>query len=818
MKKEGWFKVSSEIKNILGRDLITDSNIAILELVKNSYDAHATKVTIRFDGKSLIIADNGKGMTEDDLLNKWLLLAYSAKKDNTEDSNYRETIKRKYAGAKGIGRLSCDRLGRWLTLTTKHANNPYAIEMSIDWHDYEINPHQEFDNIPVSYELLEQPDVLSVPTGTTLRITGLHDSWSSEDILNLRKSLEKLINPFNGTDNFEIIFEVPSEEISDLSKQSEAKELRKVWETLSVQKRAKVVNIERSIINGPIRNSIGEVLNLKTTRIDSVIKDGIIRTKLYDRGVPIYEIEEQDKFNLLKDVSISLFYLNKVAKYNFSVQMGTSAVNYGSVFLFRNGFRILPYGQFGNDGWGIDQRIQQGYNRFLGSRELLGRVDVETDDPEAFKEVSSRDGGLINTPAFQQLKEFFWLTFKRLERYVVGVLWGEGFIRREYFQKNDTATSFRRKLQENDKESETIDHVLKNIGSKVDFLQIVKTLANDDTITLLSYNEDLANIVSDIDDAEIIQAQLIDDLRKVASKTDDKTLLQNITDFEAQVDELRRQKQEAERLAALEKEKAQEASKKAREEREKRHAEEAKRKKAEEELEQKTKQNLFLQSVGSLDIDRILKFHHDIRIHSSTISNTVSRILKLLHKGTLKLENLESQLERIGRANDKVMSIAQFATKANFSVSADSIEADLVEYISQYVTEVLPEFYDDCNLNCQSNGCSKITSFKPLEISLVIDNLLSNAIKAHATSFDMIFHEINNMIVITISDNGNGMETSIFNPESVFEKGFTTTNGSGLGLYNIKAFVRDQLGGSINLDLDQITKSGKFVLKISIPK
>lgn len=65
--------------------------------------------------------------------------------------------------------------------------------------------------------------------------------------------------------------------------------------------------------------------------------------------------------------------------------MGTTAVNYGSVFLFRNGFRILPYGQFGNDGWGIDQRIQQGYNRFLGSRELLGRVDVETDDPRLSK-------------------------------------------------------------------------------------------------------------------------------------------------------------------------------------------------------------------------------------------------------------------------------------------------------------------------------------------------------------------------------------------------------------------------------------------------
>lgn len=59
-EEKGWFKVSSEIKNILGRDLITDSNIAVLELVKNSYDAYAKRVTITFDNDSLIISDDGK--------------------------------------------------------------------------------------------------------------------------------------------------------------------------------------------------------------------------------------------------------------------------------------------------------------------------------------------------------------------------------------------------------------------------------------------------------------------------------------------------------------------------------------------------------------------------------------------------------------------------------------------------------------------------------------------------------------------------------------------------------------------------------------
>ena len=79
------FKVSSGLKNIIGRDLINDKFIAIFELVKNSYDANANKVNITFEinelgNNRIIIEDDGFGMSFDDIINKWLFVAYSDKK------------------------------------------------------------------------------------------------------------------------------------------------------------------------------------------------------------------------------------------------------------------------------------------------------------------------------------------------------------------------------------------------------------------------------------------------------------------------------------------------------------------------------------------------------------------------------------------------------------------------------------------------------------------------------------------------------------------------------------------------------------------
>ena len=536
MKDSLNFRVSAELKNILGRDLITSPDIAILELVKNSYDAHATKVEITFDDDYLCIADNGKGMSKSALIDKWLFVAYSAKSDGTEDQSYRSKFKRHYAGAKGIGRMSCDRLARHLKLTTRSFEDNKTEILYVDWSVFENDKLTEFDTINIPHETLQ--DIPKFPqnhhTGTLLEFQELHLQWSREDILRLKKSLEKMINPFSGTDdNFQIEIIAPKMREDDEKAES-----------------------PHEIVNGIIENSIADVLKLKTTQIESRIENDKIYTSLFDRGIKMYEIEEPNiQFSKLSSASVSLFYLNRAAKYNFTAKMGVEPIKYGNVFLFRNGFRIFPFGESDDDSWGINKRLQQGYNRFLGTRELFGRVDVETDDVNLIKEVSSRDGGLIKTEASLQLMFFFTKTHRRLERYVVGVLWGEGFLRKDYFVNQASAINARKQLEE-DKDFDSAEHLYSSIGSKVDFMQLIRSLVNDNSITVKYYNEELADIVSNPTKTEVLQAQMFEDVRKMAEKTSDGSLLEKIADFERHMDEMRRQKEEAERKAKEEEKKS----------------------------------------------------------------------------------------------------------------------------------------------------------------------------------------------------------------------------------------------------------------------
>ena len=201
------FKISSFLKDLIGKELITDEFVAVFELVKNSFDAHARTVKVIFENQydptsaRIIIKDDGIGMNKADLRNKWLFVAHSDKRNGTEDKDYRDKIKHKrtFAGAKGVGRFSCDRLGRYLNLITiKDTPNAQIDNLKIDWTYFEQDSNTEFIDIKVEHDVLTSTSYPDFHKGTILEISGLRDVWDRDRIKRLKYSLEKLINPIQG--------------------------------------------------------------------------------------------------------------------------------------------------------------------------------------------------------------------------------------------------------------------------------------------------------------------------------------------------------------------------------------------------------------------------------------------------------------------------------------------------------------------------------------------------------------------------------------------------------------------------------------------
>lgn len=780
------FKVSAEIKNILGRDLITSDNIAILELVKNSYDAHATKVEITFDDDKISIADNGKGMSKSDVINKWLFLGYSAKRDGTEDSSYRSNFKRNYAGSKGIGRMSCDRLSRYVTMTTKSVASDTVETIEIDWEKFENHQTTQFTDVSVKHS--SSRDLFLFPqkatNGTMFVFRGVHGIWDSKQILSLRKSLEKMINPFSGKDDFIIEIIAPNMKDYEAGVSKIIKDLKEY--NFDNKKDDKISKYQNLLINGIIKNSIADTLKIKTTKIDSKLENGKISTQLIDRGEVMYDISEDNKFDLLKNVSISIYYLNRSAKYSFTLLMGTQVVNYGNIFLFRNRFRIFPYGEPTDDSWGLNQRAQQGFRRHLSTRDLIGRVDVETDNVDDFKEGSSRDNGLIENNITKQLFEYFNLIVRRLERYVTGVLWGEAFLRKDYFKDEKTAIETRQKI-ESDKDSDNTNTILQNIGSKVDFLQLVKSLVNDDDITVEYYNSKLTDIVSDFASAQAINKNYFEDLKILVDKLPNKSLAKSVALFEEQLENMRRLKESAERKVEALRKIAEESENKRKEVTEKLE-------KKEKELDAQKQMNIYLSSTQKTSPE-VLDLMHAIALSSNDLNALIDNMTNGLRSKTLSDNDVLNKLDEMSFHTSRIIKISNMLTKADIVLLSKASDVDLKEYIKEY----LFNFENSIHIVYGYEYTGFIKKLIPvLELSIVLDNLVSNSKKAGATEITIDFYDNNNTIEVLFSDNGCGVDLNRFTPESIFDLGVTDRRGgSGIGLSTIRKRMDEDLNGEI---------------------
>ena len=729
------FKVSAGLKNIIGKELINNEYIAIFELVKNSYDAGATNVKISFYDNILEIEDNGKGMTKDDIINKWLFVAYSEKKEENRKESYRDKIRPHTAGAKGIGRFSCDRLGSILEIYTKTKSENHINALYVDWAKFEHKDIETLESINVKYYNYTDSTVFKNGNGTKLVIKKLADNWDREKVLRLKKSLRKMINPkmLGNDDKFDIELYMPSEIEND-----------KKFDKDSSQE----------IINGIVENDVFEKLKIKTIniKVDINEKGDEITTTIHDRGDFIYTKTIQNiKYNKLHNIQIELFYLNRSAKRTFNQIMGLSVKEYGSVFVYKNNFRVLPYGDPMRDVFDIDQRKAQGYNRYLGTRDLIGRVSILGDNPD-FIETSSRADGFVTTEAEEQLKIFLKeevLVAK--EKYVVGIIkWAE--------PDKDTGVI----LNPEDVVDSIINEIVKK-SKKENFLKF-------------EYNQNL------FDKVKKSQKQKIDEyteqLVKYAKKYNNQELSKLAKELQEQVEVQKKSYKDAIKDAINIAEKYENELERG-------------------EIKDKQIKNLENQNLNSESLD-VKSSLHTVLNKSNTIINDVNTIMKYYIDEIIN-HDLKNILLRIYSSAYFINKVSTYGINTSIDLSSTRYKGNIVTYLKNEILKI-EKYNINIHIVDKDTYIYNDVLFDIISLAIIIDNIVSNSMKAGATQIEIIPENSNGYLLLHFHDNGYGLQ-DILSDNELFSRGVSSTGSSGIGLYHIKILM-NEINGIVYVNRD----------------
>ncbi len=789
MQKPLQFKISSALKNIIGRDLITDDFIAVFELVKNSYDAHATRVDVIFkdiytDKAKIIIKDNGKGMGYQDLLDKWLFVARSSKIEGDEEDSYKDfrdkiKVKRAYAGAKGIGRFSCDRLGSGLYLETIKDERDAKIEALVtDWNKFTENSNNEFVNVSVLHETLEKSSY-AINKGTVLEISNLNNNWDREKFEDLKDSLARLINPsaIKDDDSFKIFLSVEDEAKND-EKQKEKNKKRFEKGTLEKSE----INYFK-IINGEIKNPIFETLQLKTSYIESDINSDSIITTLYEGGELVYRIQEDNPYPAFKGIHYSIFFMNQSAKSTFSRRMGVQPVEYGHIFVYKNGLRIYPYGERGDDPFKMDVRKGQGYARNLGTREVLGYISINGEN-DNLKETSSRGDGFIKTSSYFHLEKHFYETLKKLEKYTIDITdWGNFLSDDDYININE---SF---VKNEGKSGERIFNVNENLS------KLISSITRSKSVNKFEVSKNILDIL-DSKSEKSAQGTLKKLSEKIDSDSFDKDeVKKTIKNVEKKLSDLKSRKEEAEE-EALQKYIENEELKT--------------------ELDREIAEKLFDKTQIGREKKDLLALQHQIIHTASNITWSLDSLIDAINEEKTK-DELIDDIKDISSEVQRIVSASRFVTKAGFNTQAEKLTKDIVSFINDYVNNIyIPadSFIHKkrpINISVTTPNFKKKMKFRPFEITVILDNLFSNSRKAKATEVTLEWQKDKTHLLLYFRDNGNGIPIEI--SKNIFKFRYSKTDGSGIGLYHVKDILKKYKS---NIEFLNSSNGAEFLIKIPL--
>lgn len=412
------FKPRARLLIQLGDQLIKNESIALVELVKNSYDADANKVDIYMDSPddpdngTIIIEDDGFGMTAKVVEDVWLEPGSDFKSKKIKALEASPKYNRLPIGEKGIGRFGVHKLGNVIEMTTKSSEGK-EVFVKIDWTDF--NKYKYLEDVPIKIIEREHPlHFKNGRTGTSITISKLRKVWERGVAREVKRSITALASPFENNDSF-----IPSFEILDKPGWFEG---LISWEDIKdyalfrfrVEMTGDIVSkFSYDFTPWPTMTRIfPRSIGLQDQLIDTFKRLRYRDENKTDRYFSLsdFKIGRVIVEGYIFDLDAYILKLGVTDKKGFKDYMRTN----GGVKVFRDGLRIYDYGEPENDWLDLDYRRFQQPTKAISNNLILGAVYLDRKDSTDLEEKTNREG-FVDNDAYKAFKNSVLHAFELIE-------------------------------------------------------------------------------------------------------------------------------------------------------------------------------------------------------------------------------------------------------------------------------------------------------------------------------------------------------------------------------------------------------------------
>lgn len=384
-----------------GEDLVTNDVVAIIELVKNSYDAYAFEVEIEFgkekDGEKYIsISDNGLGMDRETIKNAWATIAtpYKKKKPVVERMVDGILKKRIVSGNKGLGRFSAARLGAEMIMITK-SERGVPLKAYFNWELFD-----NVDNISeccMNLEVLEEKDFKT--TGTKIIIKKLKNDWTEDKISELVDELSRLITPFESVSDFDIKLISPYNNGDKITVKTEEFIEQPVYKIMGNVTEDGTIQYSYLYNNGKITRCSDDLIKWSEENYrdaKDMFNEGNL--PLYTCGKFSFELRVWDlDSESIQDIS-DRFNIKKKRKIRSSIAL------YKGISVYRDNVLVLPKSESSRDWLGLDAKRISELGRRISTSQVIGIIHISNENNPEIKDTTDREK-LADTAEYKQFVE-----------------------------------------------------------------------------------------------------------------------------------------------------------------------------------------------------------------------------------------------------------------------------------------------------------------------------------------------------------------------------------------------------------------------------